>query len=151
ASAPAAKPTSPTSCCRRCATSSADTWKSRKGSEATVKIEVLDTADAVAAAAAAAIAEDARQAVASRGRFVLAVSGGDTPWAMLKELAKEDVPWVNVHVFQVDERIAPPGDPDRNLTHLKSSLLENAPLPPDNIHAMPVEMPDPTAAAKLYA
>ena len=116
-----------------------------------VKIEVLDTADAVAAAAAAAIAEDARRAAAARGRFVMAVSGGHTPWAMLRELAKENVPWNAVHVFQVDERIAPAGDPDRNLTHLKASLLENAPLPPENIHAMPVEMPDLPAAAKLYA
>ena len=116
-----------------------------------MKIEVLDTADAVAAAAATTIAEDARQAVAMRGRFLMAVSGGHTPWAMLKQLAGQDVPWRQVHVFQVDERIAPAGDPDRNLTHLKASLLENAPLPPENIHAMPVEMPDPQAAATLYA
>jgi 6-phosphogluconolactonase len=116
-----------------------------------VKIEVLENADAVAAAAAAAIAEDARQAVTLRGRFLMAVSGGRTPWAMLKELASQDVPWNNVHVFQVDERIAPAGDPDRNLTHLRASLLENAPLPPANIHAMPVEMADLTEAAERYA
>jgi 6-phosphogluconolactonase len=116
-----------------------------------VKIEVLENADAVAAAAAAAIAEDVRQAVAVRGRILMAVSGGHTPWAMLKELANLDVPWKEVHVFQVDERIAPDGDPDRNLTHLRASLLENAPLPPQQIHAMPVEMANLTAAAKLYA
>lgn len=116
-----------------------------------MKIEVLDNADVVAAAAAAAIAEDARQAVAARGRFVFAVSGGHTPWAMLRELAKENVPWDNVHVFQVDERIAPAGDPDRNLTHLKASLLANAPLPSANIHAMPVEVENLTAAVLLYS
>src|SRR5208282_6324977 len=76
---------------------------------------------------------------------------GHTPWIMLRDLANEDVPWKDVHVFQVDERIAPAGDPDRNLTHLRASLLENAPLPPENIHAMPVEMTDLEAAAKLYA
>jgi 6-phosphogluconolactonase len=56
-----------------------------------------------------------------------------------------------VHVFQVDERIAPAGDPARNLTHLRASLLEHAPLPPQQIYAMPVELPDLEAAAKQYA
>jgi 6-phosphogluconolactonase len=117
-----------------------------------VKVEILNDAAAVAKAAAATIAAaDARQAVAARGRFLMAVSGGHTPWAMLRELANQQVPWKEVHVFQVDERIAPAGDPDRNLTHLRASLLEHAPLPPDNIHAMPVEMPDLEAAAKQYA
>ena len=116
-----------------------------------MKIEILDNADAVALAAAVTIAADARQAVAVRGRYIMAVSGGHTPWVMLKELANQDVPWNNVHVFQVDERIAPDGDNDRNLTHLRASLLEKAPLPPQNLHAMPVEMPDLSAAAKLYA
>jgi len=116
-----------------------------------MKIEVLADADAVARAAAATIAADAREAVAARGRFLMAVSGGHTPWIMLRDLANEDIPWKNVHVFQVDERIAPAGDPDRNLTHLRASLLEHAPLPPEQIHAMPVELPDLEAAAKLYA
>ena len=116
-----------------------------------MKVEVLNDADAVAKAAATTIAEDARQAVAARGRFLMAVSGGHTPWAMLRELANQQVPWKEVHVFQADERIAPAGDPDRNLTHLRASLLEHAPLPPGNIHAMPVEMADLEAAAKQYA
>ena len=116
-----------------------------------MKIEVLADADSVARAAAAIIAADARAAVAASGRFLMAVSGGHTPWIMLRDLANEDVPWKDVHVFQVDERIAPAGDPDRNLTHLRASLLEHAPLPPEQIHAMPVEMPDLEAAAKEYA
>jgi len=116
-----------------------------------MKIEVLGNANAVARTAAQAIAIAARQAVAMRGRFLMAVSGGRTPWVMLRELAKLNLPWNDVHVFQVDERIAPAGDPDRNLTHLRASLLEHAPLPPEQIHAMPVEMPDSEAAAKLYA
>jgi 6-phosphogluconolactonase len=105
----------------------------------------------VARAAAATIAADARAAVAARGRFIMAVSGGKTPWIMLRALAGEQVPWKDVHVFQVDERIAPAGDPDRNLTHLRASLLEHAPLPPQQIYAMPVELPDLEAAAKQYA
>jgi len=116
-----------------------------------VKVEILADADAVAARAAALIAADARAAVAARGRFAMAVSGGHTPWVMLRALANEDVPWRDVHVFQVDERVAPAGDPDRNLTHLRESLLSHAPLPPDQIHAMPVEAADLEAAAAAYA
>ncbi len=116
-----------------------------------MKIEVLSDADTVAKRAAVVIAENARAAVAARGRFVMAVSGGHTPWVMLRDLANEDVPWNNMHVVQVDERVAPPGDPDRNLTHLRESLLEHAPLPPEQIYAMPVESPDLEAAAADYA
>lgn len=116
-----------------------------------MRFEVLGEPDAVAARAAAIIAADARAAVAARGRFAMAVSGGQTPWVMLRALAGEDVPWKGVHVFQVDERIAPAGDPDRNLTHLRESLLSHAPLPPEQIHAMPVEAADLEAAAAAYA
>jgi 6-phosphogluconolactonase len=116
-----------------------------------MKLEVFEDAEAVARAAAAIIAADARAAVAARGRFIMAVSGGKTPWIMLRALAGEEVPWKDVHVFQVDERIAPAGDPDRNLTHLRASLLEHAPLPSQQIYAMPVELPGLEAAAQQYA
>jgi len=115
-----------------------------------MKIEILADDDAVAKAAAGVIAADARAAVAARGIFTLAVSGGKTPWVMLKDLASEEVPWSQVHVFQIDERIAPEGDPDRNLTHLHESLLGNAPIPKENIHAMPVNAVDPVEGAKEY-
>lgn len=115
-----------------------------------MKIEILPDADAVAAAAAKLITGLARDAVAQRGRFVMAVSGGHTPWKMLRALATEDVPWPAVHVVQVDERIAPAGDPDRNLTHLLASLVDHAPIPPEQIHAMPVNDSDLTAAAASY-
>jgi 6-phosphogluconolactonase len=97
------------------------------------------------------MATEARQAVASRGRFAFAVSGGRTPWRMLQALSAEDVPWKDVHVFQVDERVAPAGDPERNLTHLRESLLGRVPLPPENLHAMPVEQPDLSEAVASYA
>jgi 6-phosphogluconolactonase len=116
-----------------------------------MKIDVLTDADSVAKQAAALIAADARAAVAARGRFVMAVSGGHTPWQMLRELANQDVPWPSVQIAQVDERVAPAGDPNRNLTHLHESLLEHAPLRPEQIHAMLVEMPDLDAAARAYA
>jgi 6-phosphogluconolactonase len=116
-----------------------------------MKVEVLKDADSVAQAAAAIIAADARAAIAARGRFTLAVSGGHTPWIMLRALAEEDLAWAGVHVFQVDERVALAGDPDRNLTHLRESLLQHAPLRPEQIHAMPVEEADLQAAAIQYA
>ncbi|HVM59323.1 MAG TPA: 6-phosphogluconolactonase [Verrucomicrobiae bacterium] len=116
-----------------------------------LKVQVLADAEAVARAAAKLIAAEARAAVSQRGRFVMAVSGGRTPWEMLRALANESVPWKNVHVVQVDERVAPSGDVDRNLTHLRESLLEHAPLPPEQIHAMPVEEDDLEAAAAGYA
>jgi 6-phosphogluconolactonase len=115
-----------------------------------MEIKVLADADAVAKEAAKIIAAEARAAVAARGQFVVAVSGGHTPWQMLCALAGEDVPWTGVRVVQVDERIAPAGDPDRNLTHLRESLLANAPLPAEQLYAMPVESPDLEAAAKGY-
>ena len=116
-----------------------------------MRIEALADADAVARAGAALTAEEARGAVAARGRFVVAFSGGRTPWAMLRALADEKMPWPLVHVVQVDERVAPAGDPDRNLTHLRESLLAHCPLRPEQVHAMPVESPDLEGAGSRYA
>ena len=116
-----------------------------------MRIEVLADADAVARKAASIIAAEARQTVPVRGRFIMAVSGGHTPWVMLRALADEDVPWTSVHIFQVDERVAPEGHADRNLTHLRASLLEHAPMPAGQIYAMPVELPDLQTAAAKYA
>ena len=112
---------------------------------------MLADADAVARGAAAIIAAGRAGRRRRARRFIMAVSGGHTPWQMLRALAGEDVPWKGVHVAQVDERVAPAGDPDRNLSHLRESLLEHAPLPPEQIHAMPVESPDLQAAAAQYA
>lgn len=116
-----------------------------------VATEVLADARAVAERAAELIAGEARAAVAARGRFVLAVSGGQTPWVMLRALAGLDVPWADVHLVQVDERVAPAGDPDRNLTHLAESLVDHVPLPPERVYAMPVESADLEAGAAAYA
>jgi 6-phosphogluconolactonase len=116
-----------------------------------MKFEVLPDARAVAARAAQCIAAEARAAARARGCFTLALSGGRTPWQMLAALTAEDVPWNAVHLFQVDERVAPPGDPDRNLTHIASQLLTKAPLPAAQVHAMPVEEPALLEAAAHYA
>jgi len=116
-----------------------------------MKIDVLPDAAAVARHAASFIAAAARIAVGAHDRFTIAVSGGHTPWQMLRALASEDVPWARMHVFQVDERVAAAGDPDRNLTHLRESLLAHAPLPAEQIYAMPVEDSDLVVAAARYA
>ena len=114
-------------------------------------LEVLADPQATAERAAAIIAADARAAAGARGKFSMAVSGGHTPWVMLRALANQDVPWATVQVFQVDERVAPDGDPNRNLTHLYESLLVHAPITREQIHAMPVNLPDLDASAKEYA
>lgn len=116
-----------------------------------MQIEVLANADAVASRAAAFIAAEARAAVAARGGFTFAMSGGRTPWQMLRRLAGEDVPWAKVQLFQVDERVAPDGDAERNLAHIAQALLAHVPLTPAQVHAMPVAAPDLDAAARDYA
>jgi 6-phosphogluconolactonase len=116
-----------------------------------VKIEVYPDDEIIARKAAAIIADAARAAVTSHGRFIMAVSGGHTPWLMLRALAVEELPWSKVHVFQVDERVAPADDPDRNLAHLRASLLDQAPLAADHVHAMPVEAANLDQAAEQYA
>jgi 6-phosphogluconolactonase len=113
-------------------------------------IDILPDADTTARQAATLLASEARKAVAARGRFVFAVSGGTTPWQMLRHLSNENVPWAEVHVAQVDERAAPDGHPDRNLTHLRESLLAHAPIRPEQILAMPVTDPDLVTGATRY-
>jgi 6-phosphogluconolactonase len=115
-----------------------------------MNFEMLADAHAVAKEAAGVIAQEAWLAVAARGRFVLAVSGGHTPWLMLRALAAEHMPWDRLQVVQVDERVAPAGHPERNLTHLRESLLERVPLRSRQIHTMPVDAFDLDWAAHRY-
>ena len=110
------------------------------------ELDILPDPDAVARQAATYVAQAARAAVAARGAFTFAVSGGRTPWAMFAELAARDVPWEQVQLFQVDERVAADGDPDRNLTHLRQSLAGA----PATVIPMPVTEPDLDAAAAAY-
>ncbi len=110
-------------------------------------LDISNDDGTVAANAARYVALRARAAVADHGRFTFAVSGGHTPWAMFAELRNEDMPWANAELFQVDERVAPDGDPDRNLTHLRESIGDA----PAGLHPMPVTDPDLQAAASAYA
>jgi 6-phosphogluconolactonase len=112
-----------------------------------LKIEILADAQAVAERGAEIVAAAAEAAVAERGRFTFAVSGGRTPWAMFAGLYGR-LPWEKVTIFQVDERIAPEGDPDRNLTQLQRSLPPGGAA---DIRALPVWAEDLDAAAAVYA
>ena len=116
-----------------------------------ISLEVRPDAMAVACRAAAIIAERGRAAVTERGRFLLALSGGKTPSRMFPMLADEPMPWTDTHVFQVDERVAPAGDSARNLIPLQKNFLKSGVLPEANLHAMPVQQADLTAAAAQYA
>lgn len=109
-------------------------------------LEVLPDAAAVARRAAEEVSAAAAAAIEAVGRFTFAVSGGRSPWAMFRELAVEDVAWDRIGIWQVDERVAPDGDPDRNLTGLASVL------PPDaDLYPMSVTDADLEAAAERYA
>jgi 6-phosphogluconolactonase len=113
-------------------------------------MEVHANASAVARRAATWIAEVARQAIEDRGRFIVALSGGNTPQQMFHFLATETIDWQNVHIVQVDERVAPFWSPDRNLTQLREALLSRVSIPASQVYPMPVEAADLAAAAEGY-
>jgi 6-phosphogluconolactonase len=112
-----------------------------------LEVEILPDAQAVAERGAEIVAAAAAEAVGTRGRFTLAVSGGRTPWAMFEALYGR-MPWEKVTILQVDERIAPDGDPDRNLTQLQRSLPPGGAA---DVRPLPVWAEDLDAAAALYA
>lgn len=111
---------------------------------------MLENAEHAARRCAALIAGIARAAIAGRGRACLALSGGRTPWLMMHFLAREEVLWRDVHIFQTDERVAPLDNANRTLVHLRREFLISVPLPPDHMHPMPVDEPDLAAAARRY-
>jgi 6-phosphogluconolactonase len=112
------------------------------------RLEVLPDAEAVAGRGAELIAQAAAAVVADRGAFAAALSGGRTPWRMLELLAGLELPWDSTELFQVDERVAPPGSDERNLTHLLLALpIERH----GTIRPMPVGDEDLDAAASRYA
>ena len=104
-------------------------------------------AEAAAGEAARVIEIAAAAAINDRGSFSLAVSGGKTPWRTLEILADSSMNWSKTSLFQVDERIAPTGSPERNLTHLVLSLplMCQAAIRP-----MPVGAEDLETAAQSY-
>jgi len=112
------------------------------------RLEVLDDPPAVLRRGAELIAEAAREAVSERGSCALAVSGGHDPWPMFSQLEDLEMDWTRTEIFQVDERVAPAGSDQRNLTHLIESLSIGA---QGSIRPMPVTDDDLDAAAERYA
>lgn len=103
-----------------------------------MQIEVLTDEAAVARRTAEVIERATSQALARKGRATLGLSGGSTPAPMLERLGAGNLDWRSVHLFQVDERVAPDGHIDRNWTMLSDSLLTAADIPRRNLHPMPV-------------
>ena len=114
-----------------------------------MQTEILVDEAAVAQRAASLIAAEIRAVVANLGACTFAVSGGKTPWAMLRALAAETLPWEELHLLQIDERVAPDGDDARNLTHILECI--GSKIPADNLHAMPVGIADLEIASAHYA
>lgn len=109
-------------------------------------------ADEFAAADGAArdIAMLLRTACERRGVAYIAFSGGERVKPMLHALRSEDLPWSRVHVYQVDERVAPDGHRERNATNLQAELLDKVDIPAANVHLLPVTEPDLDAAAAAF-
>jgi hypothetical protein len=117
------------------------------------KFRVYPDAASLARAAAEHFVTLATAAIATRGRFVVALSGGSTPKATYALLATEEfaarVDWPHVHVFWGDERCVPPDHPDSNYHMARETLLDKVPIPADNIHRIRGEL-EPNQAAAAY-
>ena len=115
-----------------------------------MQIEISSDADEAAGRAASLVFEAAQTVLGQKEHFTVAFSGGSTAPKLLNALARLPLPWERIQVYQVDERIAPPGDKARNLNALLEMSSPRGPLPTDNLHPMPVEMTPPEEAADAY-
>ncbi|WP_243439736.1 6-phosphogluconolactonase [Fundidesulfovibrio soli] len=106
--------------------------------------------EAASQRAAQLTARAAREAVAARGAFTLAVSGGSTPGRYFELLAGQDLPWAATHLFWVDERMVPPEDARSNYGAARGTLLARLPEPPAWVHRIKGEEADPARAAEIY-
>jgi 6-phosphogluconolactonase len=114
---------------------------------AAFQILVAKDAEHAAQRCAALIAGKARKAIAERGMACLAFSGGRTPWIMMQALARQELSWGDVHIFQADERVVPLDSPERTFAHLRQIF---APSSPNHVHPMPVDELDLAGAARRY-
>ena len=117
------------------------------------ELEVHPDADALTQAAAAHFVEQAEQAIAARGRFVVALAGGETPRATYALLASRAfvarVDWLRVHTLWSDERCVPPSHRDSNYRMARAVLLSKIPILNTNVHRIRGEL-DPAWAAMAY-
>lgn len=118
------------------------------------KIKIYKDLQELSAAAARLFIENATQAIATRGRFLTALSGGGTPKPLYELLAqapyRSQIRWDKVHVFWGDERCVPKEDPGNNYFQARQALLDHVPLPAENIHPVASEL-EPESAARDYA
>ena len=113
-----------------------------------IDLQVAGNEKAASRRAAELIAAAGAETVAERGHFALAMSGGRSPWAMLAILGElEQMPWPQTELFQVDERVAAPGDEARNLTHMVLGLSMDH---QSTLRPMPVTQRDLNSAARDY-
>lgn len=115
-----------------------------------MEIRQCETPDDVATTGANFISARVTEAIAERGQFTLALSGGSTPWMMLAKLAEQELPWNRVKVIQVDERAAPDGDSERNLVQIRNHFVDRISLPTENLYVMPVGSEDLNGGARQY-
>ena len=116
------------------------------------ELKVFDDLDELASAAAEEITKSAEEAIAARGRFTIALSGGDTPKPVYRLLAQEPrIDWDRVHVFWGDDRHVPPNHPESNFGMAMDTLLSKVSIPLDNVHRMRTEKRDAERAAEEYA
>lgn len=119
------------------------------------EIHVSPNPQALAQEAARRFVASARAAIASRGRFTVALSGGSTPKALFQLLAappyRDDVAWRRVYLGWGDERQVPPDHDQSNYRMARETLLDRVPAPPAQVYRIPAELPDPEAAAAAYA
>jgi len=113
-------------------------------------VRIFKDADELSRAAAELFVTLAVQAIRERGRFLVALSGGSTPMALYRLLAREPIDWTRIHVFWGDERLVPPEDPENSYGQAWEALLKHIPIPTENIHRVASEL-DPVAAARDYA
>lgn len=115
------------------------------------ELRTYDDLDGLARAAAEEIAKSAEEAIAARGRFTIALSGGNTPKSAYRLLARQPgIDWDRVHVFWGDDRHVPPNHPDSNFGMAMDTLLSKVSIPLDNVHRMRTEKPDAERAAAEY-
>ncbi len=120
------------------------------------RILVVDDADALAREAAGDFTRRANAAVATSGRFTVALSGGSTPRRLYARLAdpngpfRSSIEWDRIHLFWGDERHVPPDDPQSNYRMAREELISKVPIPPDNVHRVEAELPDAAEAASRY-
>ncbi len=114
------------------------------------QVEVLADKNALIQRSLELVVEKLQAAVAERGIFTIALSGGSTPRPLYEALAQQDLPWDKVHIFWGDERYVPLSHPDSNEGMARAAWLDRVPIPAANIHPMPTNEPDPAIAAQKH-